>query len=115
MTRKIKQSGKDTENECIINGTGTKTVIKRGTWCVTLKLMYCQNVFENEYYIPLKSNIKVPLLDVYFPIDISEMTRDNYLQCSKQIKILGRNQISNVYTIDSDSLEILRAVYTNDV
>jgi hypothetical protein len=47
--------------------------------------------------------------------DISEMTRDNYLQCSKKITILGGNQTSNVYTIDSDSFEILRAVYTNDV
>lgn len=116
MTKKIKESLKDTIYEYTINGTRIKSLIKKGTWCIILKLMYCQNVFENEYYIPVKSKeIKVPLLDVYFPADTAELTRENYLQCSMQTTLLGGTQISNVYTIDSNSLEILRTEFTKEV
>lgn len=109
MTKQIKESQRDIESEYSFNSVSIKTTIKKGTWCITLKLMYCQNVNDNEFYIPVKSKeIKIPLHDIYYPVDDSEITRENYLQCCIQTKILRGNQVSNVYTVDSDCLDVLR-------
>ena len=57
--------------------------------------MYCQDVNDNEFYIPLKSKeIKIPLQDVYYPVADSELTRENYLVCCSQTKILRGSQVS---------------------
>ena len=78
--------------------------------------MYCQNVNDNEFYIPTKSKeIKVPLYDVFYPVDNSELTRETYLQCCTQTKILRGNQVSNVYTVDNDCLDILRKYMTDEL
>ena len=78
--------------------------------------MYCQNINENEFYIPVKSKeIKIPLHDIYYPVDDSEFTRENYLQCFTRTKILRGNQVSNVYTVDNDCLDKLRKSLTDDL
>ena len=82
MTKQIKESKRDLESEYTMNSVRIKTTIKKGTWCITLKLMYCQNVNDNEFYIPVKSKeIKIPLQVVYYPVEDSELTRENYLVC----------------------------------
>ena len=116
MTKIIKESQRDIESEYSINSVRMKTTIKKGTWCITLKLMYCQNVNENDFYIPVRSKeIKIPLHDIYYPVDDSEFTRENYLQCCTQTKILGGNQVSNIYTVDNDCLDKLRKSLTDDL
>ena len=115
MTKNITELQRDLESEYSINGVRLKSTIKKGTWCITLKLMYCQNVNENEFYIPIKSKeIKVPIQDVYYPVDDSECTRENYLLCCAQTKILRGTQVSNVYTIDNDCLGVLRKSMTDE-
>jgi hypothetical protein len=116
MTKKMKESKRDSEIEYEINGLRMKKTIKKGTWCITIKLMYCQNVNENVYYIPSKSKeIKIPIQDVYIPIDNDELTRENYLVCRMNNKVIGGSQVFNTYTIADDCLEILRKDMTNDL
>ena len=112
----MKESVRDSEIEYEINGLRMKKTIKKGTWCITIKLMYCQNVNENVYYIPSKSReIKIPVQDVYIPIDNDELTRENYLVCRMNNKVIGGSQVLNTYTIADDCLEILRKDMTNDL
>ena len=116
MTKQIKESQRDLESEYTINSVRIKTTIKKGTWCITSKLMYCQNVNDNEFYIPLKSKeIKIPLHDVYYPVEDSELTRENYLVCCSQTKVLRGSQVSSIYTIDNDCLDVLRKSMTDDL
>ena len=116
MTKQIKESQLDLESEYTINSVMIKTTIKKGTWCITSKLVYCQNVNDNEFYIPFKSKeIKIPLQVVYYPVEDSELTRENYLVCCSQTKILRGSQVSNIYTIDNDCLDVLRKSMTDDL
>ena len=109
MTKKIKQSTKDIEYDYTISGAKNKVVIKKGTWFVTVKILYCQNQSTNVYYIPLKANeIKVPLLDTHLPGINPNDTRENYINCVAQSVTNESNQTSIIYIIDDDSLEKLR-------
>lgn len=109
MTKKIKETKEDLEVEHLIDGNVQKTTIKKGTWCITFKYLYCKNALENEYYIPVKSKeIKISVLDVYYPADQSDVTRNNYLTCLVQRSVLD-SQVSVVYILDSDKLDELRS------
>ena len=116
MTKQIKESQRDLESEYTMNSVRIKTTIKKGTWCITLKLMYCQNVNDNEFYIPVKSKeIKILLQNVYYPVDDSEVTRENHLLCCTQTKIVRGTQVSNINTIDNDCLDVLRKSITDEL
>ena len=115
MNKKVKVCSKDTEFEYIVNSSRLKSCIKKGTLCMTFRLLYCQNEYENDYYIPPKSKeIKVPLIDVYFPSSVDNLTRETYLKCSTKISMQGTNQTVKTYTVCSDSLELLRSAMSTD-
>ena len=116
MTKKMKESIRDSEIEYEMIGLRIKKTIKKGTWCITIKLMYCQSVNENVYCIPsMSKEIKIPIQDVYIPIDNDELTRENYLVCRMNNKVIGGSQVFKTYTIADDCLEILRKDMTNDL
>ena len=109
MTIIIKQSTKDIEYEYMISGSKNKISIKKGTWFITVKLLYCQDQATNAYYIPVKANeIKVPLSNTYIPGVNKETTRENYLTYVERSATNESNQISNIYIINDDDLETLR-------
>ena len=115
MTKKVKVCTKDNEFEYLVNSLRFKRCIKKGTLCITFKLLYCQNEYENEYYIPPKSKeIKVPLTDVYFPSSLDNITKETYLKCSTTISMQDTNQTVKTYTVCSDSLELLRSAMSTD-
>ena len=109
MTKKIKECTKDIEFEYTALRLKSKVVIKRGTWCFTLKLLYSKNHTENIYYIPVKEKeFKMPLSDVYFPDEEIGVTRETYITCVTQCVQYDNNQNSTEYIIDSSIIEKLR-------
>ena len=109
MTKKIKECTKDIEFEYTALRLKSKVVIKRDTWCFTLKLLYSKNHTENIYYIPVKEKeFKMPLSDVYFPDEEEGVTRETYITCVTQCVLYDNNQNSTEYIIDSSSIEKLR-------
>ena len=114
MTKKIKECTKDIELEYTALRLKSKVVIKRGTWCFTLKLLCCKNHAENKYYIPVKEKeFKMPLSDVYFPDEDVGVTRENYTACETQCVRYDNNQNSTEYIVDSFSIEKLRNAMTD--
>ena len=113
MTKKIKVSTTDIEFEYTISGVKNKVVIKKGTYCVTYKLLYSVNLIENIYHIPLKAKeMKIPLSDIYNPDEENEVDRENYLTCTMHSVVDDRNQNEITYVIDSTSIEKLRNTMT---
>ena len=109
MTKKIKESTKDVESEYTVRGVKSKKVINKGTWCMTMKVLYRQNLSKNVYHIPLRAyDIKVPLSEIYFPGEKSDLTRENYLVCETRSEVKDDNQIKVIYVINSNSIEELR-------
>ena len=97
MTRKIGGTTKD-ECEYTISGTRRTIVIQKRKWCVTIKMLFCKNVVENTYYIPNKAKeLKIPISDVYYPGEVADLTRKNYLICTIQSEVQDNNQVNNVY------------------
>ena len=79
-------------------------------------MLFCKNVVENTYYIPNKAQeLKIPISDVYYPGEVADLSRENYLICTVQSEVQDNNQINNVYIIDSDSIETLRNSMTNEI
>ena len=110
MTKNIKELSKEMPSEYIIGGVKNKTVMKKGVWCMTAKLLFSSHVVENEYFIPVKSReIKIPLDDVYFPTDSQDTNRENYISCNLRSTLLETGQVSNVYVVDCGSLDAIRA------
>ena len=103
----------DIEVEHLIDGNVQKNSIKKGTWCITFRYLYCKNALDNEYYIPVKSKeIKIPILDVYYPPDQTDVTRNNYLTCVVERSFLENGQVSVVYILDSSKLDDIRSSMT---
>ena len=102
MTKQIKESTKDIEYDYIINGVNNKVLIKKGTFCVTFKLVYCVNLLENIHHIPLKAKeMKIPLSDIYFPDEENDLNRENYLTCTMHNVVDNANQNVINYIIDA--------------
>jgi hypothetical protein len=97
-------------SEYVIGGVKNKTVMKKGVWCITAKLLLSAHVVENEFFIPIKSReIKIPLSDVYFPSDSHDTNRENYILCELKSTSLETGQVSNVYVVNCGSLDTIRA------
>ena len=110
MTRKIKELTKEMPSEYVIGGVKNKTVMKKGVWCITAKLLFSLHVIENEYFVPVKSReIKIPLSDVYFPTESQDTNRENYILCDLKSTSLEMGQVSNVYVVNTSSLDTIRA------
>ena len=54
MTKNIKDLTKEMQSEYVIGGVKNKTVMKKGVWCMTVKLLFSSHVVEIEYFIPVK-------------------------------------------------------------
>ena len=79
-------------------------------------MLFCKNVFENTYYIPNEAKeSKISISDVYYPGEVADLSRENYLICTVQSEVQDNNQVNNVYIIDSDSIETLRNSMTNEI
>ena len=114
MTKKIKESIKEHEYEYTISGLKNKIKIAKGVNCVTYKLLHCRDLIENINYIPLKAKeIKIPLSDIYFPGEESNINRNNYLTCITHIVVDENNQNDITYIIDSSSIDKLRNAMTD--
>ena len=77
-------------------------------------MLHCRDLIENIYYIPLKAKeIKIPLSDIYFPGEESNINRNNYLTCITHIVVDENNQNDITYIIDSSSIDKLRNAMTD--
>ena len=110
MTMKVKQLCNENINEYIINGIKEKKIIKKGTWCMTVKFLHTMTNTVGDYYIPVKAKeIKVPINDIYFPGRETVLDRENYLTCAVRTIIQDNGQTLNIYTPDRTSVDIIRA------
>ena len=114
MTKKVKELSKDMQCEYTIDRLINRSIVKKGTLCVTVKLLSCKNVVENEYYIPLKtSEIKVPIVILYIPAEEANEKRESYMKCKIQTQLHVNGQVLNTYIIDSNCMDDIR-VAIND-
>ena len=77
---------------------------------MTLKLLSSINVIENEYFIPVKTKeVKVPITDIYCPVDSPDLNRDNYIMCELKSTTQSNGQVTIAYNVDNSSLDNIRA------
>ena len=109
MTKKVKELSKDMQCEYTIDRLINRSIVKKGTLCVTVKLLSCKNVVENEYYIPLKtSEIKVPIVILYIPAEEANEKRESYIKCKIQTQLHVNGQVLNTYIIDSNCMDDIK-------
>ena len=109
MTKKIKELSKDLQYEYTVDNMVNKVDVKKGTLCMTIKLLSSKNVIENEYYIPAKtSEIKIPITTVYITNDMSNTKRENYIRCRLQREENSDGQVFITYIIDTSDLDEVR-------
>ena len=109
MTKKVKELSKDMQCEYTIDSLINRAIVKKGTLCVTVKLLTCKNVIENEYYIPLKtSEMKVPIVILYIPAEEANAKREDYIKCKMQTELHVTGQVFNTYIIDCNSMDDVR-------
>ena len=113
MTMKVKQLCNDNIIEYIINGIKEKKIIKKGTWCITVKFLHEITDTAGDYYIPVKAKeIKVPISDIYFPGKDTELDRESYLICTVRSMLQDNGQTLSIYTPNSTSIDVIRASVT---
>ena len=109
ITKKVKELSKDIQCEHVIDSLVNKNTVKKGTYCMTVKLLSCKNVVENEYYIPVKTTeIKVPIVNLYIPVEGTELKRENYILCQMQTVQQTSGQMLKTYIIDCNSIDDIR-------
>ena len=55
------------------------------------------------------------MIDVYFPTNGDDVTKETYLKCSMKTSEQGTKQVVKIYTVCSNSLELLRSAMSADV
>lgn len=57
MTKKVRQLCNENTNEYTIDGIKKRLIIKKGTWCMTVKLLHKRIGNDGDYYIPFKAKL----------------------------------------------------------
>ena len=116
LIKKVKQICNEITNENLINGIKGKKIIKKGTWCMTIKFLHENTDIEGEYYIPVKAKeIKIPVTDVYFPGKDSDLNRETYIKCTVRSIIQVTGQTMNIYTPENSSMNIIKTAMSSEL
>ena len=93
MTKKVSQLCNENVNEYIIDGIQERKIIKKGTWCATVKFLHKTDGAVGDFYIPVKAKeIKVPINDIYFPGKDTLLDRESYVTCAVRSMLLDNGQ-----------------------
>ena len=110
MTKKVNQLCNENVNEYITDGIKKRKIIKKGTWCVTVKFLHKMNDAVGDFYIPVKAKeIIVPINDIYFPGKDTFLDRESYVTCAVCPLLLDSGQSVNIYTPESTVIDTIRA------
>ena len=110
MTKKVNQLCNENVNEYIIDGIKERKIIKKGTWCVTVKFLHKMNDAVGDFNIPVKAKeIIVPINDIYFPGKDTLLDRESYVTCAVRPLLLDSGQSVNIYTPESTVIDTIRA------
>ena len=52
---------------------------------------------------------KVPITDIYCPVDSPDLNRDNYIMCELKSTTQSNGQVTIAYNVDNSSLDNIRA------
>ena len=116
MTKKVGQLCNENVNEYIVNGMNERKIIKKGTWCVTVKFLHRTDDALGDYYIPVKAKeIKVPINDIYFPGKDTILDRESYVTCAVRSMLLDSGQTVNIYTPESSSIDTIKASLSEEL
>lgn len=97
MTKKVRQLCNEITHETLIAGMKVRKIIKKGTWCLTVKFLHKVNDVEGEYCIPVKTKeIKVPMSDVYFSGKDTDCDRETHIKCAVRTIVQDTGQAMKI-------------------
>ena len=115
MTKKVRQLCNEITHETLIAGMKVRKIIKKGTWCITVKFLHKVNDVEGEYCIPVKiKEIKVPMSDVYFPGKDTDCDRETYIKCAVRTIVQDTGQTMNIYTPEIGCMNRIKSAISPD-
>jgi hypothetical protein len=113
MTKAVKQLKKDFQFDFIVNGVTSTVTVEKDTWCITVRFLQCFDRRSREYMIPVKTKeVKVPMLTVYSPENLTEEWRIKY---ALRIVQQENSQTLNYYIIEESSLDTVASALTEQL